>query len=183
MKGKIHGKQIINDTIVKTFNGSTYSNQYLTSVSDSNILLSIDSIQQIHSFSLVWQGQLPIDRGGLNNSIFSPSEVLILSPTASSVVSSGYKFNDNGETDNDIWSADKIIDYHKKKKSSFRVGDGHKTSFILNHNLGSRFVIVQIFETETGDSVETEVVRIDEDNVQVFFKNPPSLEEYCVVIT
>lgn len=183
MKGKIHGKQIINDTIVKTFNGSTYSNQYLDTVNDSNILLSIDSIERKHSFSVGWQGHLPIDRGGLNNSTFEPSEVLILSPTVSSVVSSGYKFNDGGDTSNDIWSANKIIDYHRNKKSSFKIGDGQSTSFVLNHNLGSKFVMVQIFESLTGDSVETEYKRIDEDNVEIFFKNPPSLEEYCIVIT
>lgn len=183
MKGKIHGKQIINDTIVKSFNGSTYSNQYLDTISDSNIFLSVNSNEMRHSFSIGWNGHLPIDRGGLNNSTFEPSEVLILSPTASSVVSSGYKFNDVGNTSNDIWSANKIIDYQKKRKSSFTIGDGQSTSFLLNHNLGSKFVIVQIFESSSGESVETEYKRIDEDNVEVYFKNPPSSEEYCIVIT
>jgi len=183
MKGKIHGKQIVNDTIVKTFNGSTYSNQYFDPKNDTNLVLEISTSQNNHQFSLGWQGKLPINRGGLNNSLFEPEEVLILSATASSIVSSGYKFNDSGDTQNDIWSADKIIDFSKKKKSSFLVGDGETTEFLLNHNLGSRYVIVQIFESSTGDSVETEVKRVDDDNVEIYFNNPPNLDEYCVVIT
>lgn len=183
MKGKIHGKQIINDTIVKTFNGSTYSNQYFDPVNDVNLVLDINTEESIHKFALNWQGKLPINRGGLNNSVFEPEEVLILSSTASSIVSSGYKFNDDGETPNDIWSADKIIDYSRKKKSSFLIGDGQKTEFLLNHNLGSRFVIVQIFESLTGDSVETEIKRVDNNNVEIYFNNPPDIDEYCVVIT
>lgn len=183
MKGKIHGKQIVNDTTVKTLNGSTYSNQYLDTISDTNVILNINTNETAHQFSLGWQGKLSVDRGGLNNSQFEPEEVLILSSTASSIVSSGYKFNDNGESIVDIWSAGKIIDYSTKKKSSFLVGDGQKTEFLLNHNLGSRFVIVQIFESLTGDSVETEVKRIDDNNVEIYFNNPPSSEEYCVVIT
>lgn len=182
MNGKIHGKQILNDTIVKSLNGSTYSKQYLVPNSDLNVTLSIDSESDKHSFLLGWEGNLSLERGGLNNSNFTPSEVLIISSTASSVISSGYKFNDNGDTLNDIWSANKIIDYHKKTRSSFKVGDGQNNYFILEHNLGSKFVIVQIFETLSGDSVETEVNRIDENKVEIFFKRPPLLEEYCVVI-
>ena len=79
MEGKIKGKQIADGTVVKSLNGSPDSTQYLIPSSDSNITLDIvtplDS--STHSFVVGWQGHLPLERGGLNNSDFSESEILI----------------------------------------------------------------------------------------------------------
>ena len=52
MNGKIHGKQILNNTIVKTFNGLTSSSQYLTTSDDNNVTLKIDSLSYTHSISV-----------------------------------------------------------------------------------------------------------------------------------
>lgn len=183
MEGKIHGKQIVNDTVLKSLNGSPGSTQYLIPSNDANITLDIISPtdSSTHSFVVGWQGQLPLDRGGLNNTVFVENELLITN--SDSVVSSGFLINDDGVSDKDIWTANRIIKQISSNKIIFNVGDGLTNTFNLSHNLGTRAVIVQIFDTETGESVETEVVRTDENSVEVSFNKPPDTEKYCVVIS
>lgn len=182
MEGKIKGKQIADGTVVKSLNGSPDSTQYLIPSSDSNITLDIvtplDS--STHSFVVGWQGHLPLERGGLNNSDFSESEILITK--TSSVISSGYRFNDQGNTSGDIWSANQIVTYIKSTKSVFNIGDGESNAFHLVHNSGTKSVIVQIFNIETGDSIETEIKRPDENSINIYFNKPPRNNEFCVVI-
>jgi hypothetical protein len=111
LNGKIHGKQIVKDTILRGFNGLTLSNQYFDTVNDSNISLTIDSNSATHSFLLNWQGLLPIDRGGLNNATFSANELVIADENSESLISSGWKLNNTGTSSTDIWSADAIMNY------------------------------------------------------------------------
>jgi hypothetical protein len=93
------------------FNGLTSPLQFLTSSNDSNVGLNINSIGSTHSFNITWNGLLPLDRGGLNNSTFTASDILIIDSSTSSVISSGYKFNDFGTASTDIWTANKVISY------------------------------------------------------------------------
>ena len=111
LNGKIHGKQIVKNTILRGFNGLTLSNQYFDTVNDTNISLTIDSNSATHSFLLNWQGLLPIDRGGLNNAIFSANELVIADENSESLISSGWKLNNTGTSSTDIWSADAIMNY------------------------------------------------------------------------
>jgi hypothetical protein len=111
LNGKIHGKQIVKNTILRGFNGLTLSNQYFDTVNDPNISLTIDSNSATHSFLLNWQGLLPIERGGLNNATFSASEIVIADDNSESLISSGWKLNNTGTSSTDIWSADAIINY------------------------------------------------------------------------
>jgi hypothetical protein len=152
---------------VVSLNGSTESNQSFISNNDENIGLNINRNGGTHSFILNWTGILPIERGGLGNKDFQDGEFLISS--TGSIVSSGWSIND-------------IIEKVSSKKV-YNVGDGVSTNFQLNHNLGTRDVIVQIYETSTGDSVETFVRRLNDDDVEIFFNKPPSEEEYRVIIS
>ncbi len=68
------------------------------------------------------------------------------------------------------------------RKIEFVIGDGIETDFILDHNLGTKFVLVQIFESESGETIEASVTRIDNNNVRVSFNNAPSENEFSVVI-
>lgn len=111
MNGRINGKQITNDTVIKSINSVTYSQQGLTSSNDSNITLNITSSGATHSYNVGWNGILPLSRGGLNNSTFTASQILVINSSTSSVVSSGYIFNDLGISSNDIWSANKVINF------------------------------------------------------------------------
>ncbi len=180
---QIHGKQIKDNTVVKSFNGSTYSEQYLTTIDDTNIKLTIDTDSITHSISVGWTGSLPLERGGLNNTSFNNLEPLVVDLNRNAVISSGYKFNDNGDTQKDIWSANKIMDYYSQRKVIFTIGDGTNNIFNLNHELGTRFVIVQIFDLISGVQVEADIIRTDDNYVRVSFSNPPTLDEFSIVIS
>lgn len=65
--------------------------------------------------------------------------------------------------------------------SSFRIGDGGQTTFTLTHGQ-NRDVIVQIYDTGTGQYVFTDVTRIDSNNIQVTFNEAPAFEQYKVLI-
>ena len=109
--GRINGKQIVDNTVVKTINGLTFSDQYITSNNDSNVTLTIATSGTTHSFTVGWTGSLPLNRGGLGNVSFTASQILIVNSTTSSVISSGKVFNDSGTSSSDVWSASKTIDY------------------------------------------------------------------------
>jgi hypothetical protein len=166
---------------ISSLNGSTFSRQELVVNSDQNIDMSIDTVGATHSISLSWTGILPIERGGLNNTEFNNNELLIA--TGSQVISSGYKVNNSGSTNLDIWTAGKIISELSASKIVINIGDGVTNTFFVDHNLGTRDVIVQIYEIESGDSVETFISRKDENSVKIHFNNPPTTEEYRVIIS
>lgn len=114
------------------FNGLTSSLQFLTSSNDSNVGLNINSIGSTHSFNITWNGLLPLDRGGLNNSTFTASDILIIDSSTSSVISSGYKFNDFGTASTDIWTANKVISYLNSNSNPSKSGYIDGNSFTGN---------------------------------------------------
>jgi uncharacterized FlaG/YvyC family protein len=175
-------EKIIQSSVgIGSLNGLTASKQKLEFFGDDNLDISIQSYGETHSIALNWSGILPIDRGGLNNTEFNEGEILI--SNSDSVISSGYKLNNNGFSEFDIWSASRILRQLSDNKVVFNIGDGQTDTFNLSHNLGTRAVIVQIFDTETGESVETGVVRTDENSVEVSFNRPPDSDKYCVIIS
>jgi len=107
---------------IKSFNGSTASVQTINTSNDDNIEISMSVLNEmygqvesstpsvtstIHTLSINWTGILPINRGGLNNTMFTPNQILI--SNLDSIVSSGYTINDLGMSKTDLWSAEKII--------------------------------------------------------------------------
>lgn len=68
------------------------------------------------------------------------------------------------------------------KKASANVGNGSSTSFAITHNLGSRDVVVNVYDNSTFDTVETDVVRTDANTVTVSFAAAPANNAYRVVI-
>lgn len=166
---------------IGSLNGVTASKQTLEVFGDDNLDMTIESEGGTHSITLNWTGILPMERGGLNNTEFYEGE--LLTSDGDSILSSGYKVNNNGFSEFDIWSASRIVKQLSDSKVVFNIGDGQTDTFNLSHNLGTRAVIVQIFDVETGESVETEVIRKDENSVEVSFNRPPDAEKYCVVIS
>lgn len=110
--GRVNGKQIIDDTVVKTINGLTFSDQYIISNNDSNVTLTIATSGTTHSFTVGWTGNLPLNRGGLNNSTFTASQILVVNSSTTSIISSGYTINDDLVTKNNLISAQKVIEYN-----------------------------------------------------------------------
>jgi len=61
-------------------------------------------------------------------------------------------------------------------------GDGSATSFDIVHGLGTTDVTVQISENATGDEVWTAIKRVGINTVRVSVNNPPTMNEYRVII-
>lgn len=68
------------------------------------------------------------------------------------------------------------------EKVAINVGNGAATSFAITHNLGTRDVIVNVYDNATYDTVEVDVVRTDTNTVTVSFAVAPASNAYRVVI-
>ncbi len=63
------------------------------------------------------------------------------------------------------------------------VGDNSATSITVNHALGSRNVVVQVFETDSPyDQVFCEIERTDANNVELKFRTAPTTNQYTCVV-
>lgn len=62
------------------------------------------------------------------------------------------------------------------------VGNAAATSIAVTHNLGSRDVIVQVYDNATYDTVFVDTVRTDVNTVTLLFATAPALNAYRVVI-
>jgi len=60
---------------------------------------------------------------------------------------------------------------------------GGSTTFNIEHNFGTRDVIVQVFDMTTYDTVVTDVVRSTTNQVQISFSVAPGAASYRVVVT
>lgn len=67
-------------------------------------------------------------------------------------------------------------------RASVDIGDGVATSFAIEHNLGSRDVIVQMYDNATYETVYTDTVRTDTNTVTVSFTSAPTTNQYRVLI-
>ena len=67
-------------------------------------------------------------------------------------------------------------------KVAINVGNGAATSFAITHNLGTRDVIVNVYDNATYDTVEVDIVRTDTNTVTVSFAVAPASNAYRVVI-
>lgn len=68
------------------------------------------------------------------------------------------------------------------KKAAANVGNGSNTSFAVNHNLGTRDVVVNVYDSSTYETVEVDVVRTNTNTVTVTFASAPSSNAYRVVV-
>jgi hypothetical protein len=59
---------------------------------------------------------------------------------------------------------------------------GSVTSFNINHNIGTRDVIVQVYDLSTYDTVFVDVFRSSINQVQVNFSSPPGSSSYQVLV-
>jgi len=76
----------------------------------------------------------------------------------------------------------KLVTDSFTKKASANVGNGSNTSFAITHNLGTRDVVVNVYDNSTYDTVETDVVRTDANTVTVSFATAPASNAYRVVV-
>ena len=133
---------------ISYFNGSTASVQNILTTSDNNIEITLNSINEsnntsTHNLEVAWTGVLSMERGGLNNVLFEPGQILTTNNDNDTIVSSGYKFDDSGVGLGDIWSADRVIkrinSTHINKEKPVGLVNGTNRVFLLTYEpiLGS----------------------------------------------
>ncbi len=67
--------------------------------------------------------------------------------------------------------------------ASDTIGDGSATAFVITHNLGTRDVIIQVYDAASYDTVIADTVRTTTDTATVTFSTAPSSNAYIAVIT
>ncbi len=68
------------------------------------------------------------------------------------------------------------------RKFVSQVGDGVVLNWPITHNLGTREVAVQVYDSVSYDTVEADVVRTSDNVVTVSFASPPPAQAFKVVI-
>ena len=68
------------------------------------------------------------------------------------------------------------------RKYATTIGNGSLTSITVTHNLGTRDVVVNVYDNTTYDTVEVDVVRTDANTVTVSFSTAPANNAYRVVV-
>ena len=63
------------------------------------------------------------------------------------------------------------------------IGDGSATSFNIDHNLGTKDVIVQLYDVSSGDTVFSDVVRSTTSRVVVTFASAPANNDIRVLVS
>jgi len=69
------------------------------------------------------------------------------------------------------------------RRYATNVGNSASTVFTITHNLGSRDVVVQVYDSSTYETVEVDVVRTSSSVVTLTFAVAPSTNAYRVVVT
>ena len=70
-----------------------------------------------------------------------------------------------------------------KAASGHAADVGGATSVTINHNLGTRDVVVQLYDNSTYDTVYADTIRLDTNNVRFLFRTAPAAAAYRCVIT
>lgn len=73
--------------------------------------------------------------------------------------------------------------HYDSKKHAEDVGNGTLKIIPITHNLGTRDVIVQLYDNSTYETVFTDIERTDANTVTLVFANAPALNAYRVLIT
>jgi hypothetical protein len=89
----------------------------------------------------------------------------------------------------DIWeytkdgSNFKTIQSIQESTFAANVGDGSATSYAVDHNLGSRDVIVQLYDASSYDTVYADVVRTTTNRVTLTFGAAPSSNDIRILVS
>lgn len=67
-------------------------------------------------------------------------------------------------------------------RATANIGDAASTVFDVSHGMNTRDVIVQIYDNSTYDTVYTDVIRTDLNNIRITFIQAPTAEQYRVLI-
>ena len=76
-----------------------------------------------------------------------------------------------------------LVTYKIPRTYAATIGDASNTSYAVTHNLGTKDVIVQIYDISSNDTVFADVVRTNSATVTLTFGTAPALNDIRVLIS
>jgi len=70
----------------------------------------------------------------------------------------------------------------RTKKYSISLGNGVATEFTVNHNLNTKDLAINIEEVATGETVLTDIQKVDVNNIKVLFAVAPTSNQFRVTV-
>ena len=67
--------------------------------------------------------------------------------------------------------------------ASDTIGDGSATSFVITHNLGTRDVVIQVYDAASYDTIIADTIRTSTDTATITFSTAPASNAYVAVVT
>jgi hypothetical protein len=67
-------------------------------------------------------------------------------------------------------------------RHAFTIGDGDATTIVVQHNLGTTNILTQLYDSATGEQVDTNIYATDSNSVTLTFQDPPATDSLRVVI-
>ena len=93
-----------------------------------------------------------------------------------------WTFTNDGSTFYNIPITSELTDPITNREYVVSIGDGAATSYTVTHNLGTRDVIVQLFDNSTYDTVYADVERTTTNTLTVVFASAPSTNDIRVLV-
>lgn len=163
-----------NDTWEATRNGTDYANLILAGddIPTSDITDFTENVQDI-------VGGMTSGSNSVSVTYNDGAGTLALDTT---LAATSYLSKSNGLAVDISTLEGKLVTDSFARKAAANVGNGTNTSFAISHNLGSRDVVVNIYDNSTYDTVEADVARTDANTVTVSFSSAPTTDAYRVVV-
>ena len=67
-------------------------------------------------------------------------------------------------------------------RHAYTIGDGNSTTINVRHDLGTTNILVQLYDTATGEQVDTNIHTSDNNSITLTFAEPPAKDALKVVI-
>lgn len=65
---------------------------------------------------------------------------------------------------------------------AYTIGDGASTTIVVRHGLGTTNILVQLYDNDTGEQVDTNLFASDPSSITLQFQDPPAQDSLRVVI-
>ena len=128
----------------------------------------------------VWQGSEISTAYIANTSGTNTGDEVAASTTAAGIVERATNSEANAGTDTTRY----VTPAHLAARSYMElIGDGSSTSIAVTHNLGTRNVIVQMYDSSSYETVYAEVVRNSNNQLTIGFNDAPATDDVTILVS
>tara|TARA_R110000868_G_scaffold84751_1_gene238735 strand:- start:1094 stop:3106 length:2013 start_codon:yes stop_codon:yes gene_type:complete len=133
----------------------------------TNTVAGIASFPTANGFATMSSGAAQLSAGAAVSALGSASETVTITTDAFGKVTAATEQNIVIAT-SQVTSFDSSVDtLIEATQFKANIGNGSATSYVVNHALNTRDVIVQIYDNTTYETVQCKVIRTDVDNVTI----------------